>query len=99
MIYITQFIFVTSGKEDVFLAFEDQVIPLMEQYHGKVIYRICPTTETVITGEETPYEIHFLSFPSEDDLNNFLNDDRRLAFKHLKDESVRTSWLFKGEKF
>lgn len=99
MIYITQMIFVKDGKEEVFHEFEDLAIPLMEKYSGRIIYRLRPTKDAYITSaEEQPYEIHFMSFDSEMDLNNFIRDDERLKFIHLKDESIKSVFLVKGEK-
>jgi hypothetical protein len=100
MIYITQFIFVKEGKEAIFLQFEDFAIPLMEKYNGKILYRLRPNQENFISEHngETPYEIHFISFASEEDLNEFLKDDSRLAFMHLKEESVKSTLLIKGRK-
>lgn len=99
MIYITQLIFVKEGKEDIFLEFEDHALPLMEKYNGRLIYRLRPTKEVFIgEDKELPYEIHFLSFDAETDLTNFMNDDRRLEFIHLKNESVKSVLLVKGEK-
>lgn len=99
MIYITQLIFVKEGKEGTFLEFEDHALPLMEKYNGRIIYRLRPTKEAFISEQkELPYEIHFISFDSELDLVNFMNDDRRLAFLHLKNESITSTLLVKGEK-
>ncbi len=97
MIYITQLIYVKDGKEAVFHEFEDFAIPLMEQYKGKMIQRIRPDKKAFISGEaDQPYEIHFLSFDSEEDLAAFMKDERRLEFLHLKEESVRGMLLVKG---
>jgi antibiotic biosynthesis monooxygenase (ABM) superfamily enzyme len=99
MIYITQLIFVNEGKEEQFLEFERFAIPLMAKYTGKVIHRIRPTKENFIDSVgETPYEIHFLSFDTQQDLNRFMSDDDRLKFIHLKEASVKSTFLVKGEK-
>jgi len=99
MIYLTQFIYIKEGKEEIFEQFENFAIPLMEQYNGEMLFRIRPQAGSFITGSENkPYEIHFLSFNSEQDLENFLSDDSRLRFIHLKEESVQTTFLVKGEK-
>lgn len=99
MIYITQLIFVKDGQEEKFLEFERHAIPLMTQYKGKVIYRLRPTKENFIdANQELPYEIHFISFDSEQDLEAFLNDKRRLEFMHLKEASVRSMLMVKGEE-
>lgn len=48
--------------------------------------------------KEIPYEIHFLSFDSEQNLNDFMQDDSRLQFLHLKNKSVQSMLLVKGQK-
>lgn len=99
MVYITQLIFVKEGKEDVFHQFEDLAIPLIEKYNGRIIHRIRPDKHSFIAGDsELPYEIHLVSFDSERDLENFMKDDTRQQFIHLKDESVRSMLLVKGTK-
>jgi len=99
MIYITQLIFIKPGKEKIFHEFEDLALPLMEKYNGKLLCRLRPDESAFITYEnEKPYEIHFISFKSEEDLNDFMKDDSRLKFMHLKDESVKSMILVKGEK-
>lgn len=91
-------IFVKEGKEDVFHQFEDFAIPILEDYNGKLIYRIRPTKESFVSFEdELPYEIHFLSFETENDFLNFKKDERRKVFLHLKEDSIRSVFLVKGE--
>ena len=100
MIYITQLIHIIPGKEKEFLEFESHAIPLMEKYTGTIIHRIRPSKESFIDAktEELPYEIHFISFESEEKLKEFLNDDTRLEFLHLKEASIKTTLLVKGQK-
>ncbi len=99
MIYITQLIFLKEGKEDAFLEFESYAIPLMEAHKGKMIYRVRPEKAAYISAnEEVPYEIHFLSFESEENLSAFMKDDRRLNHIHLKEESIKSTFLVKGAK-
>lgn len=99
MIYLTQLIFVEPGKEQIFHQFEDLAIPLMERYRGRILYRLRPTPEAYVSGDaDKPYEIHFISFDTENDLENFLKDDRRQEFMHLKNASVRKVLLVKGAK-
>jgi len=99
MIYITQLIYIKEGKEEKFLEFESHVIPLLEKYNGKIIYRLRPSIEDFIDADkELPYEIHFISFNAEQDLAEFMKDDGRLKFIHLKNESVKSMLLVKGEE-
>lgn len=97
MIYLTMIIFLQKGKEAIFNEFEDFAIPLMSDYSGRVIYRIRPKEESLIICQgPLPYEIHFISFDSENDFTNFLKDERRKAFMHLKEASIKTTFLVKG---
>lgn len=99
MIYITQFIYVKPGKEAIFLEFEDFAIPLMEEFGGELLYRIRPSIESFIAGsKEPPYEMHFIRFATQNQLDEFLHSDARLKFMHLKDESVSSTFLVTGEK-
>ncbi len=98
MIYITQIIHIKSGEEAAFNEFESHAIPLMEEFGGKMIYRIKPTESNFITAEgELPYEIHFLSFESESKLEAFLKDKRRTEHIHLKEQSIKSTFLVKGQ--
>lgn len=99
MVYLTMMIFLKEGKEAVFHQFEELAIPLLKDYNGKLLYRLRPTKENYISFEdELPYEIHFLSFESENDFLNFAKDERRAAFLYLKEESIASSFLVKGNK-
>ncbi len=99
MIYITQLIYINDGKENVFHQFEDVAIPLIAKYNGQLMLRIRPDDRSVIeNGIEKPYEIHLVSFEAEDDLGNFMKDEERKKFLHLKEEAIRAVFLVKGEK-
>ncbi len=99
MLYLTQLIFVIKGKEETFHAFENFAIPLMEKYNGRIIYRLRPDKESFVDADkELPYEIHFISFDTEQDFEDFMKDDSRQAFIHLKNESVKSTLLIKGGK-
>ena len=97
MIYLTLMIFVKDGKVDIFHEFEDLALPILQDYNGQLIYRIRPNAENFIDCNiERPYEIHFLSFESEVDFINFSKDERRKTFLHLKQASIKTTFLVKG---
>ncbi len=101
MIFITQIIHIHPNKEKEFLEFEDFAIPLMAEYGGKMIHRIRPAKENFVNHltDALPYEVHILSFPNEQNLDQFIKDPRRLSYVHLKNESVKTSFMIKGKKY
>ncbi|PIB37103.1 DUF1330 domain-containing protein [Reichenbachiella sp. 5M10] len=99
MMYIIQLIYIHQGQEEVFHEFESLAIPLMEKYNGKLIQRIRPGQAAFIAGDdEKPYEVHIVSFDSQDDFDRFKQDDTRKQFLHLKEQSVRSILMVQGTK-
>lgn len=98
MIYLTQLIYVRPGEEAVFNEFESYAIPIISKYHGELVLRIRPEPDRFIAGTvEPPYEIHLVSFKSEADFQAFAQDEERKRFLHLKEQSIRSSLLIRGE--
>ena len=99
MIFITQLIYIIPGQEQTFEEFERVAIPSIARYNGAMLLRMRPTKDTFIeTNIEAPYEIHLVRFEEESDFINFMQDEERKNFLHLKQMSVRESVLYKGEK-
>lgn len=99
MIYITQLIYIKEGQEKTFHEFEDVVIPIIAKYNGRLLLRVRPREDAFIGNSiDKPYEIHLGEFDSEQDFKNFMIDEERKSFLHLKEQSVRLSILYKGEK-
>ena len=97
MIYIIQVVFVYEGKEEIFKDFEDIVLPLMKKYGGKLLYRIRPNVDSVLVAEgDSPYEIHVISFESDEGLQEYGQDPVRTKFLHLKESSVKSQLIVKG---
>jgi uncharacterized protein (DUF1330 family) len=97
MLYYTQIIFVREGLEEVFNAFEDQVLPLLQQYGGRVLYRLRVTEETVISSDlRKPYEVQVISFDDRVNFARYLNCDERKRCLPLKEQSVDLSILIEG---
>lgn len=99
MIYITQLIYIKHGHEAIFDEFESTAIPIISKYNGRLLFRIRPTEEIVIERNiDSPYEIHLTEFDSESDFQNFMKDEERKSFLHLKEQSIKTAVLIKGDK-
>ena len=97
MIYITQLIYLKPGKEEVFDEFEAVAIPLIYKYDGVLLFRIRPEKSNVIAADErVPYEIHLVKFPGEDNFHMFMKDEERKNFLHLKEQSIESVVLIKG---
>lgn len=99
MIIITQLIFIKPGQEEIFHQFEEVAIPLIRKYNGKMLLRVRPDEQSFIESTmEKPYEIHLVQFEGDEDFQNFMRDEERKKFLHLKEQSIRSSILIKGTK-
>jgi len=100
MIYYTQFIFIKEGAQETFHAFEDEVLPLLIDHNGNLVYRIRPKADAFVAASaDLPYEIHVVTFPSKDDFERYKNDPRRLESLPLKTNSVERIVLIEGKAF
>ena len=99
MIFITQLIYIHEGQEDIFNQFEDIAIPAILKYNGRLLLRVRPGENAIIEANmEKPYEIHLVEFATEKDFDNFMQDEERKKFLHLKEQSIRSVLLIKGIK-
>ena len=99
MIYITQLIYIKEGQESVFHQFEAIAIPTIAKYNGRLLLRIRPSDSSFIEHHiDKPYELHLVEFDSEQDFKNFMQDDERRKFLHLKEQSIKASILIQGTK-
>jgi uncharacterized protein (DUF1330 family) len=96
MIYITQLIYIHEGKGGVLDQFEAVAIPLIYKYKGILVFRCRPAKEAFIESKDQPYEIHLVSFPSEDEFEAFKKDEERKQFLHLKEEAIKAVLMIKG---
>jgi len=99
MLYITQLIYIKEGQEHIFHQFEDVAIPVISKYNGRLLLRVRPTDEAFIEHAiEKPYEMHLVSFETQKDFENFMKDEERKKFLHLKEQSIKQSILIQGER-
>ena len=99
MIYITQLIYIKEGQQHIFHQFEDVAIPLITKYNGQLLLRIRPDDTSIIEANiDKPYEVHLVEFATDDDFENFMRDEERKQFLHLKEQSIKAVTLIKGRK-
>jgi hypothetical protein len=97
MIYLMQLIYIKEGQEKVFDEFENIAIPLISKYNGTLLLRVRPAEDSFIEHQmDKPYEIHFVSFPVEQDFEDFSKDEERKKFLHLKEQAIKSSMLIQG---
>lgn len=99
MLFITQLIYIKEGQEKVFDQFEDIAIPAILKYNGQLLFRIRPDKNSFIEANiDKPYEIHLVEFATDNDFENFLQDEARKQFLHLKEQSIQSVTLIRGTK-
>jgi len=97
MIYYTQLIFINPGCEQEFHAFEENVLPLLKEHNGELVYRIRPDKSAFIeSSRELPYEVHIVTFGSKADFEGYAADPARLSFIEMKNNSVKKIILIEG---
>ena len=98
-IIITQLIYIKEGAESVFDQFEAIAIPTIAKYNGQLLLRIRPNQEQIIEQNiDTPYEVHLVEFNSDTDFQQFMHDEERKKFLYLKEQSIQSVVLIKGER-
>jgi uncharacterized protein (DUF1330 family) len=99
MIFVTQLIYLIDKQEQVFDEFESIAIPIILKYNGRLLLRIRPTADNFIESNiQKPYEIHLAEFETQDDFDNFMQDEERKKFLHLKEQSIKATILIRGTK-
>ena len=100
MLYFTQLIYIVPGQEQVFNEFENVAIPIISKYNGRLLLRVRPSANSFIDHQmiDKPYEIHLVEFDRDADFKNFMTDEERKRFLHLKEQSIRSSILIQGTK-
>lgn len=99
MLFLTQLIYIIEGQEAVFHQFEDIAIPAISKYNGRLLLRVRPNINSFIEHSiDKPYEIHLVEFDTEQDFKNFMQDEERKKFLHLKEQSIKASILIQGTK-
>ena len=98
MFYITQLIYLKPNQEETFHQFENLVLPLLSKYNGKLLLRTRPDEKSIIEKNiPSPYEIHLVSFETEQDFENFKQDETRKSFVHLKEKSIESVLTLQGK--
>jgi uncharacterized protein (DUF1330 family) len=99
MIFLTQLIYIKEGQESIFHEFENIAIPIISKYKGQLLLRVRPDENSFIEYHiDKPYEIHLVQFDTQQDFENFMHDDERKKFLHLKEQSIKSSMLIEGKK-
>ena len=99
MIFITQLVYIKEGQENEFHQFEAIAIPAISRYNGQLLLRVRPGEDAYVESNiEKPYEIHLVEFETDNDFKNFMQDEERKQFLHLKEQSIKSVMLIKGAK-
>lgn len=76
------------GREDALAAYEDKVLALVAEHGGRVLQR----ARTDGSGDQ-PSEIQMFVFESQEALEGYMGDERRLALADERDRAVARTEL------
>lgn len=71
------------GMEEALNAYEDKVLGLVEEHGGRLLQRA-----TTDGSQGRPLEIQMLTFESQDALDGYMGDERRLTLAEERDRAV-----------
>jgi uncharacterized protein (DUF1330 family) len=78
----------TPGNAARLVEYEDRVLPLIAHHGGRVLQRV-----RALDAATVPLEVHIIEFPSEDALEDYLQDPARAALSDLRDEAIARTEL------
>ncbi|PTR25823.1 hypothetical protein C8K36_106257 [Rhodococcus sp. OK519] len=78
------------GREDALIAYEDKVLALVAEHRGRVLQR----ARTDGSGDQ-PLEVQMFSFESQEAMDGYLGDERRLALAGERDRAVARTELMR----
>jgi uncharacterized protein (DUF1330 family) len=76
-------VWANEGRRDDLIAYENTVLAFIPDHGGRVVQRVRTDGSS---GE--PCEIHLIEFPSEADLDAYLQDDRRAALAEARTAAI-----------
>ena len=86
--------YVKAGREEAFQQFEQKAAAIMRDYGGRIDKAIRPEPAGGI--DDVPYEVHLVSFPSDDQFANYRRDRRTQELAFERDNCVRHTRLILG---
>ena len=90
MITLCVLLSAVPGREKSLADYEDQVLELLGEHGGRLLARM--------RSADGPWsEVQLIEFVSEDGLESFQQDPRRLALGALRDESIASTTIVRGD--
>jgi len=93
--YLTALLYLNEGQVAQFHEYEHRIKPILEKYGGRFEKVIRPTQ--VLGDLPLPDEIHWLSFPSETDFQQYRADVDLAELAHLRSASVQKTVVISGQ--
>lgn len=82
----------TPGNAALLAEYEDRVLELLLAHGARVLQRV-----RAIDPRSQPLEVHVLEFPSEEALEDYMQDPDRVALSELRDRAIAHTDLLRVE--
>jgi uncharacterized protein (DUF1330 family) len=97
-LYLTVLLFLIPDQEEAFARYENHALSLVTAHGGQVVCRLRPGPEAFISpGNEQPYEVHVLSFPTSEAFQEFMQNPTRVAQAHLREQAIARTVIITGQ--
>jgi len=93
--YLTVLLYLNEGHVAQFHDYEQRIKPILERYGGR--YEKVIRSSQVLGDSPLPDEIHWLSFPSETDFQQYRADANLAELAHLRRASVQKTVVISGQ--
>ena len=91
-IHLSVLLWERSGRAAELIAYEDEVLTLLEHHGGRVVSRV-----RRIAGEDGPLESQLIELPSQGALDDYMVDERRLALADRRDAAIERTEIQRVE--
>jgi hypothetical protein len=92
-ITLSVLLWANDGAHVDLVAYEDAVLTLLPDHDARLVQRVRTQGEPL----DQPYEMHVIEFASEDALDAYLVDPRRLALAEERDRAIARSEILRVE--
>ena len=90
MIYVVVHLYAGPGGINALRTYEREAIKIAREYGAELISAFVPQN----SGENAPDEIHLMTFPSEERLEDYRNDQGRLHLQNEHQDSIADANIY-----
>lgn len=92
---VIAYLYANNNNLAALQGFEKKALPLLTAYNGRLEYAFAPDPKTT-AFDDTPDEVHILSFPSEAAFTAYREDPQHQALSEERAQAIRKTRIIAG---